>query len=118
VKDPVRAAEAILASARLNEMSHEYAPALAPPSPRATAYNTNPLRYKATMVGRAISNARSIGAGMCEFEAINLVGRNADHVRCVAPARIAIHIRSADTIEMVGTLVQGEFNVEDVHATH
>ena len=117
MNDPLKAAVAILACARLNEISHEYAPALTLPSPAATAYSKNPLRRKMILLGRATSNARSIGAGMCEFEAISLVGRNGDQVHCVAPARIAIHIRHADTIELVGTLVNGEFNVEAVHST-
>ena len=114
MNDPVRAAQAILASAPLNEMIHEYAAVLAP-SFGGIAYDGDPLRPKMNLIGRAITNARSIGGGMCEFEAVNLVARNGEHIRCVAPARIAIHVRTADTVEMVGTVVNGEFNVDRLH---
>ena len=116
MSDPIRAAEVVLLSARLNEMSREYAPALAPP-PRA-AFRGNPLRQKATLVGCALTNARAIGAGMCEFDAITLFDGNDGYVLCIAPARVAIHIRYADRFKIVGTMVKGKcgwfFSVEAV----
>jgi hypothetical protein len=120
MNDPVRAAEAVLLSARLNEMSSEYAPALTP-APHAPFKSINPLREKAALVGCALTNARAIGGGMCEFDAITLICGDDYCVHCIAPARVAIHIRYLDVFEIVGTICEGErgflFDVEAVHGT-
>jgi hypothetical protein len=66
MNDTVTTAQAVLASARLSAMSHEYALALTLPPRSASAYNANPLRYRVPLVGEAITSARSIAVGMCE----------------------------------------------------
>ncbi len=116
----LRSAEAILVSARLNIMGHEYAAALSSASVRAMAYNDNPLRHKTALLAQAITDARAVGAGMCEFEAMIQAGCKYARLRCIAPASIAIHIRIADTIKIIGTSVKrgraAFLSVEDIRS--
>ena len=116
----LRSAEAILVSARLNIMGREYAAALSSASTGAMAYNDNPLRHKTALLAQAITDARSVGAGMCEFEAVTQAGCRHARLRCIAPASIAIHIRIADTIKIIGTSVKrgraSFFSIEDIRS--
>jgi len=115
----LRSAEAILVSARLNIMGHEYEAALSSAS-AAMAYNDNPLRHKTALLAQVITDARAVGAGMCEFEAVIQAGCKNARLRCIAPASIAIHIRIADTIKIIGTSVKrgraAFFSVEDIRS--
>lgn len=116
MSDPVEAAMAIVAGAHLNELTREYSSVPLPRLRDVNAYDKNPLRQKMNVICRVITSPRSRSSAECEFRVVSLVGRNREILRCVAQARAAVHIRCTDTIEMTGTLVNGEFKVDCISA--
>lgn len=119
VRSPITAAAAIVAAAQLTEMIVSYTAALSMPAPNDGTRLRNPLRTITTLTACVTTKPRAIGGGMCEFEALARAGHRYADLHCIAPASIAIHVRSSDVVKVTGINVKHNganfFDVEHIH---